>query len=82
MLEAGLSPVAVSAEARDPLTSTGEPRWLVTCPCGWGRECLSAWAAESVAKLHPKLGEPGTVHTVRIEEPPDEPRREPELPLA
>jgi hypothetical protein len=45
--------------------------WLVTCSCGWTRKCSSQWAAESVAKLHPKLGEPGTAHTVRIEEPPD-----------
>ncbi len=32
------------------------PEWLVTCSCGWTRECSSRWAAESVAKLHPKLG--------------------------
>ncbi len=59
-----------------------KPRWLLTCSCGWTREFSSQWAAESVAKLHPKLGQPGTAHTVRIEEPPDAPRREPELPLA
>ncbi len=58
-----------------------KPRWLLTCSCGWAREFSQRWAAESAAKLHPKLGEPGTAHTVRIEEPPDEPRREPELPL-
>jgi len=29
--------------------------WLVTCSCGWTRECSSRWAAESVTKLHPKL---------------------------
>jgi len=23
------------------------PRWLVICSCGWGRECISRWAAES-----------------------------------
>jgi len=44
--------------------------WLLTCSCGWTRECSSQWAAENVAKLHPKLGEAGTAHTVRVEEPP------------
>jgi len=44
--------------------------WLVICSCGWGRECISRWAAESVAKLHPRLGASDTVHTVKIEEPP------------
>jgi len=23
-------------------------------PCGWSRECISRWAAESVAELQPK----------------------------
>jgi len=33
--------------------------WVVTCSCGWTRECSSRWAAESVTKLHPKLSAPG-----------------------
>jgi hypothetical protein len=48
-----------------------KPRWLLTCSCGWTRECSSRWAAESAAKLHPKLSAPGTEHSVPIEEPPD-----------
>ena len=43
---------------------------MVTCSCGWTRECSSRWAAESVAKLHPKLSAPGIAHTLTIEEPP------------
>jgi hypothetical protein len=30
-------------------------RWLVTCSCGWERECSSEWAARSVSSLHPQL---------------------------
>ena len=56
--------------------------WVVTCSCGWTRECSSRWAAESVAKLHPKLSAPGPEHTITIEEPPGlDARRQPELPL-
>jgi len=44
--------------------------WLLTCSCSWSRECISRWAAESMAKLHPKLSAPGIEHTIRIEEPP------------
>jgi hypothetical protein len=29
---------------------------LVTCSCGWERECSSEWAASSAAKLHHQLG--------------------------
>jgi hypothetical protein len=54
--------------------------WLLTCSCGWTRECSSQWAAESIAKLHPKLGAAGTEHTIRIEAPPDQ-THQPELPL-
>jgi len=39
-----------------------KPRWLVTCSCGWARECISDWAAESVSKLHPQLGDVGVDH--------------------
>jgi hypothetical protein len=59
-----------------------KPRWLLTCSCGWTTALSSRWAAESAGKLHPKLGEPDTAHTVRVETPPDETRRQPELPLA
>ena len=59
-----------------------QARWLLTCSCGWTREFSQRWAAESAAKLHPKLGEPGTEHTVRIEAPPDQARGQSELPLA
>jgi hypothetical protein len=59
-----------------------KPLWLIICSCGWIRECSSQWAAESVAKLHPKLGTPGTEHTITIEEPPNPDARQPDLPLA
>ena len=36
-----LSPEVVTPE---------KPRWLVTCSCGWSRECISRWAAESVSQ--------------------------------
>ena len=42
---------ALAAGAHDPLTSTGKPRWLATCSCGWERACSSEWAARSVSKL-------------------------------
>jgi len=56
--------------------------WLLTCSCGWGRECSSRWAGESAAKLHPKLSTPGTEHTIKIEPPPDQMQGQPDLPLA
>jgi hypothetical protein len=66
----GPRPKGRAALERPPLhyaeVHVPEPRWFLTCSCGWTRECSSQWAAESVAKLHPKLGEPGTAHTVRI----------------
>jgi hypothetical protein len=52
------------------MTGTVRPQWLVVCSCGWSRECISRWAAESVVKLHPRLSTPGIEHTVTIEEPP------------
>jgi hypothetical protein len=57
------------------------PRWLVTCSCGWTSEFSQRRHAESVAKLHPRLGEPGTEHTVTIEGPPAEGSAGPQLPL-
>lgn len=65
---ATLSLGAVS-RARDPLTSTGRPRRLVTCSCGWGRECVSEWAAQSVSRLHQQLGEMGVEHATKVEGP-------------
>jgi hypothetical protein len=45
--------------------------WLVTCSCGWSRECLSEWTAKSVSKLHPRLGWVAVEHATRIEGPTD-----------
>jgi len=57
-------------------------RWLVTCSCGWERECVSEWATKSVSRLHPQLGEVGVEHATRIEAPATEDRRSGEqLPL-
>ncbi len=56
---------------------------IVVCSCGWTRECSSRWAAESAAKLHPRLAPPGPAHTLTIEGPPgSDARRQPDLPLA
>jgi hypothetical protein len=44
-------------------------RWLVTCSCGWERECSSEWAARSASKLHQQLGPPDVKHAIRIEAP-------------
>jgi len=43
--------------------------WVVTCSCGWTSEFSQRWAAESAAKLHPKLGASGTEHTITVAEP-------------
>jgi hypothetical protein len=55
--------------------------WLVTCSCSWTREAWSRWAAESLAKLHPKLSASGIEHTVTIDEPPVDSSRDDQLPL-
>ena len=60
--------------------SAAKHHWLLTCSCGWSRECISQWAAESVAKLHPSLSRPGTGHTITIEERPNPPAQA-DLPL-
>jgi hypothetical protein len=39
------------------------------------------WAAESVAKLHPRLGGPGIQYTITIEEPPTDAPTGTHLPL-
>lgn len=44
-------------------------RWLVVCSRGWTREVVSEWAAESISKLHPKLGRTGIEHVTRVEAP-------------
>ena len=68
--ELGLRLVAALApEAHDPLTSVGRRPWLVTCSCGWERECSSEWAAQSVSKRHQKLGSAGVEHVTRIDGP-------------
>jgi hypothetical protein len=36
---------------------------------------------ESAAKLHPKLGKPGTEHTITVKEPPADAAAGPQLPL-
>jgi hypothetical protein len=46
-----------------------EPRWLVTCSCGWTREASSEWAAKSISKLHPRLAPVDVAHVTRIEGP-------------
>jgi hypothetical protein len=60
---------AVAAAGHDPLTSTGKPRWLVICSCGWARETISEWAAQSVSKLHPQLAPMDVAHMTRVEGP-------------
>jgi hypothetical protein len=55
--------------------------WVVTCSCGWTSEFSQRWASESAAKLHPKLGAPGTEHTITIEEPPTDSQGAQQLPL-
>ena len=51
------------------LANEGKPRCLVTCSCGWGRECVSALQAQAAAKLHQRLRELDVKHAVRIEVP-------------
>lgn len=46
--------------------------WRVICSCGWTRDASSAWAADSVRKLHERLGTVDAEHISRIEGPPDE----------
>ena len=59
---------------------TGASPWLVVCSCGWERECSSEWAARSVSKLHPQLGDVGVEHVTQIEVPDDSKSGE-QLPL-
>jgi hypothetical protein len=58
------------------------PVRLIACSCGWGREASSAWATTAVARLHARhLAEPGTEHTITIEEPPTDAASGEQLPL-
>jgi hypothetical protein len=61
--------MVAEAEAKMAEKSASPPRWLVTCTCGWERECSSEWAARSVSKLHPQLGATYVAHTTRVEGP-------------
>jgi hypothetical protein len=61
----------LAVEAHDPLKSTGKPRWLVICSCGWERETVSEWAARSVSKLDPQLAPMDVAHVTRVERPED-----------
>ena len=45
-------------------------RWLVVCSCGWTREASTAWAAQSVSKLHQKLAPTDVEHVTRVEPTP------------
>jgi hypothetical protein len=58
--------VAALAPEHDPLTSGVTRPWLVTCSCGWERECSSEWAARSVSKLHPQLAPMDVAHVTRV----------------
>ncbi len=53
------------------MTSTGKPRWLVTCSCGWERETVSEWAARPVSTLQPQLAPMDVAHVTRVEGPDD-----------
>ena len=46
-----------------------KPSRLVTCFCGWERECASEWAAQSVSKLHPQLAPMDVAQMTRVEGP-------------
>ena len=45
--------------------------WLVLCSCGWERETVSEWAANSVSKLHPQLAPMDVTHVTRVDGPGD-----------
>jgi len=47
-----------------------KPRWLVTCSCGYERECSDAWSASATAKLHGvHLGDKSVAHVVTVKKP-------------
>jgi hypothetical protein len=80
-LDPGATTTAGHTGTVDPLSEQLRPRWLLTCSCGWTSAFSQRWHAESVAKLHPRLGEPGIEHTVTIEEPPADAAGGTQLPL-
>jgi hypothetical protein len=49
----------------------GKVRCLVVCSFGWGWECASEWAAQSVSKLHLQLAPMDLAHVARVEGPGD-----------
>jgi len=51
------------------MTSVTAKRWLVTCSCGWEREAVSEWAAQSLCKLHPQLAAMDVAHVTRVVRP-------------
>ena len=57
--------VLMVAEAEAKMAAS----WLVTCSCGWERECSSEWAARSVSELHPELASMDVAHVTRVEGP-------------
>jgi hypothetical protein len=63
------------------MTSVTTKRWLVTRSCGWGCECISEWAAQSVSRLHQQLGDVGVEHVTHVEAP-DDAKGGDQLPLA
>lgn len=62
-----------AASALLPARGSGDrvaaKRWLVICSCGWERETSSAWAANSVRKLHPPIASTDGEHVTRVEGP-------------
>ncbi len=44
----------------------GKVRCLVVCSFGWGWECASEWAAQSVSKLHPQLAPMDLAHVAGL----------------
>jgi hypothetical protein len=40
-------------------------RWLVTCSCGWTRDCSSEWAAQSASRPHQRLGDATSIAVIQ-----------------
>jgi hypothetical protein len=67
-----LSDLAGRGDPKVEGPTSGMGAWLVTCSCGWERECSSEWAARSVSKLHllhPQLTPMDVAHVTRVEGP-------------
>ena len=54
------------AEAEARMMAT---RLLVTCSCGWERECSSELAPQTASKLHPRVAPMDVTHMTRVEGP-------------